>query len=443
MKRRQLELPAVAFLYSKGGFPISDSKRGVKERMRLVVQKFGGSSVSSVEHIRMVAKRVAQTYAQGNQCVVTVSAMGKTTDQLVSLAGQLSNNPPQREMDVLLTTGEQVSIALLSMALQEKGLKAHPMTGWQAGIQTSPIHGRARIEGIDTQRIRHCLEQDEIVVVAGFQGVSEEGEITTLGRGGSDTTAVALAAALRADRCEIYTDVTGVFTADPRMAPLAGKLQEISFEEMLELANLGAGVLHPRSVECAMIHGVPLVVRSSFVDEEGTWVKEAEKMKEELNVRGIAHDLHVARIKVLGLPNQSQALTKLFNNLADHHINVDMIVTSEHDDERIDVAFSVHKDEWKQACQVIESCATELDYIKVLSETNLAKVSVVGAGMVTNPGVAAKMFTSLSDAGVRIKMVSTSEIKISCVIPWDQAKDAVQELHSAFGLDVKEKASVG
>lgn len=408
--------------------------------MGLVVQKFGGTSVGSVERIKKVGERIARTRAKGDQVVVTVSAMGKTTDQLVALAKEISVDPPQREMDVLLTTGEQVSISLLSMALLELGVQACPMTGWQAGIRTDEVHGSARIEQIDTTNILKSLDRGEIVIVAGFQGVSEEGEITTLGRGGSDTTAVALAAALKADRCEIYTDVTGVFTADPRIAPKAGKLSEISFEEMLELANLGAGVLHPRSVECAMTHRVPLVVRSSFVEEEGTWVKEADSMEEELNVRGVAHDLDVARIKVLGLPNRTETLTRLFQKLADARINVDMIVTSEHNDERIDVAFSVHEKESELAGQVIESHREELGHLKILSETGLAKVSAVGAGMVTNPGVAAKMFTSMSDSGIRIKMVSTSEIKISCVIPREQAGKAVRELHTVFGLDVKGSA---
>ncbi|SMO36053.1 aspartate kinase [Melghirimyces algeriensis] len=405
--------------------------------MGLVVQKFGGTSVGSVERIKKVAERIARTQAEGHQVVVTVSAMGKATDELVALATDISDAPPKREMDVLLTTGEQVSIALLSMALMELGVKACPMTGWQAGIQTDSIHGKAKIEHIDTAHIQKALNRGEVVVVAGFQGVSPEGAITTLGRGGSDTTAVALAAALNADCCEIYTDVTGVFTADPRMAPKAQKLQEISFEEMLELANLGAGVLHPRSVECAMTHRVPLVVRSSFENEEGTWVKEAEQMEEERQVRGVAHDLEVARIKVMGLPNRSEHLTLLFNKLANAQINVDMIVTSEHEDERINVAFSVHQDECEQACEEIQSNRDELGYLNVISETGLAKVSAVGAGMVSHPGVAARMFTTLSQSGIHIKMISTSEIKISCVIPQEKATQAVQELHTAFGLDVK------
>ncbi|SFS73108.1 aspartate kinase [Marininema halotolerans] len=405
--------------------------------MGIVVQKFGGTSVGSVERIQKVAERVAQAHAKGNQVVVTVSAMGKTTDELVSLAKQMSDHPPEREMDVLLTTGEQVTIALLSMALMQKGLQAHPMTGWQAGIHTDAIHGKARIDHIDPNKIKKCLDAGEIVIVAGFQGISPDGEITTLGRGGSDTTAVALAASLKAERCEIYTDVTGVYTADPRIAPQASKLTEISYEEMLELANLGAGVLHPRSVECAMTHQVQLVVRSSFCEEDGTMVKEAGQMEEEMNVRGVAHDLHVARIKVLGLPNQSETLSTLFTRLSEATINVDMIVTSEHEQERISVAFSVHEEEGDKAREVILQLQDELGYQDVISETGLAKVSTVGAGMVTNPGVAARMFNTLSEAGIKIKMVSTSEIKISCVIPRDQAQQAVRTLHTAFGLDAK------
>lgn len=411
--------------------------------MGIVVQKYGGTSVASVERIRRVAERVAALHSRGKPCVVTVSAMGKTTDQLIELARQVSSRPPAREMDMLLTTGEQVSIALLAMALAERGVRVRSLTGWQAGIITDAIHGKARIQGIDTRMIRGCLDRGEVVIVAGFQGKTPEGEITTLGRGGSDTTAVALAAALEAEVCEIFTDVTGVFTADPRVVPRAGKMEEISFEEMLELAHLGAGVLHPRSVECAMKYRVPLVVRSSFVEEPGTWVKEAKDMETTRNVRGIAHDMHVARIKVLGLENRIETLSRLFGILGDAHINVDMIVQSEHDAERIDVAFSVSEDEGEMAKEVIEAHREELGYLKVLYETGLAKVSAVGAGMVSRPGVAAKMFATLTDAGIRIKMVSTSEIKISCVIPRDCAVEAVRELHSAFGLDVAGAEMVG
>ncbi|MBA4494610.1 aspartate kinase [Paenactinomyces guangxiensis] len=410
--------------------------------MGIVVQKFGGTSVGSVERIRKVADTVTRTADQGHQVVVVVSAMGKSTDELVDLAFQISERPAPREMDMLLTTGEQVTIALLTMALQERGYKARSMTGWQAGIQTDPVHGKALVKKVDTKPITESLERGEIVVVAGFQGISADGQITTLGRGGSDTTAVTLAAALHADYCEIYTDVTGVYTADPRVVPLARKIDEISYEEMLELAHLGAGVLHPRSVEGALLHQVHLVVRSSFVDEPGTWVKEADMMETELNVRGIAHDLKVARIKVLGLPNRENTLTRLFACLADAHINVDMIVQSEHDHEHIDVAFSVDEGEGEEARQVLQAAKENLGFAKILSESGLAKVSAVGVGMMTRPGVAAKMFATLSEAGIRIKMVSTSEIKISCVVEREDALEAVQRLHHAFGLDAKELAEV-
>lgn len=406
--------------------------------MGIVVQKFGGTSVGSVERIQRVADTVAKTKASGHQVVVVVSAMGKSTDELVELAYQINDRPSPREMDMLLTTGEQVSIALLTMALNARGLSARSMTGWQAGIRTNHVHGKAMVQHVDTMPIMKCLERDEIVVVAGFQGISPDGEITTLGRGGSDTSAVTLAAALQADYCEIYTDVTGVYTADPRVVPNAQKMDEISYEEMLELAHLGAGVLHPRSVESALLNQVQLVVRSSFVDEPGTWVKEADSMETALNVRGIAHDLNVARIKVLGLPNREDTLTRLFSCLAEAHINVDMIVQSEHDSQHVDVAFSVDEAEGEEAKKVLEEAKEELGFVKILSESGLAKVSAVGVGMMTRPGVAAKMFATLSEAGIRIKMVSTSEIKISCVVDREAALDAVRKLHTAFGLDVKE-----
>lgn len=407
--------------------------------MSIVVQKYGGTSVGSVERIRKVAERVAKTKAAGHQCVVVVSAMGKQTDELVNLANGITQHPSPRELDMLLATGEQVTIALLTMALQEIGCSASSFTGWQAGIRTDENHGKALVEYIDTQLLQKCLDQNEVVVVAGFQGVTKSGEITTLGRGGSDTSAVVLAAALGAEVCEIYTDVTGVYTADPRVVPKAQKMDEISYEEMLELAHLGSGVLHPRSVECAMTHRVPLVVRSSFVDELGTWMKEAQEMEETLTARGVAHDLQVARIKVLQLPNDGKSLTRLFDVLAAHYINVDMIVQSEHDQERIDVAFSVSESEGEEAKRVLEQAKQELGFEKILYESNLSKVSLVGVGMMTRPGVAAKMFRTLSDQGIRIKMVSTSEIKISCLIDQSHAVRAVQVLHTAFGLDVKKE----
>lgn len=406
--------------------------------MGVVVQKFGGTSVGNVDRIKKVAARIRRTVHEGHQCVVVVSAMGKQTDELVELAGQISSTPHPREMDVLLTTGEQVTISLLTMALHELGIKARSFTGWQAGMKTDQVHGKAAVLQVDTQRICRSLKEGEVAVVAGFQGISPDGEITTLGRGGSDTSAVTLAAALSADYCEIYTDVTGVYSADPRVVERAQKIDEISFEEMLELAHLGAGVLHPRSVECAMMHGVPLVVRSSFVNEPGTWMKEAKEMEQTLAARGVAHDLQVARIKVLGLPNHQESLSKLFQRLAEAHINVDMIVQSEHDKQRIDVAFSISEADGREAKSLLQKLQSELKYDKLLYEANLAKVSVVGVGMMTRPGVAAKMFTTLSQAGIHIKMVSTSEIKISCLIEEPHALDAIRLLHTAYGLDVKE-----
>ncbi len=408
--------------------------------MGIVVQKFGGTSVGSIERIRKVAERVKGTRNEGHQCVVVVSAMGKSTDELIEMAKQLSPSPPEREVDMLLTTGEQVSISLLTIALQELDVPTRSLTGWQAGIETDEVFGKARITSIQTDRLRPYLDAGEVLVVAGFQGQSPRREITTLGRGGSDTTAVALAAALEADYCEIYTDVAGVFTADPRIAPFAQKLDEISFDEMLELANLGAGVLHPRAVECAKNFGVELVVRSSFTDEPGTRVKEVCEMEQQLKVRGVAHDLDVARIKVLGLPNESDKMADLFSLLAQANINVDIIVQSEHAADTMDVSFSVQEAEAEKAVRVLEECRDELGYERALVESGLAKVSAVGAGMVTHPGVAATMFKTLTDAGIPIKMVSTSEIKISCVIPLDKAKEAVQLVHTAFALDASREA---
>jgi aspartate kinase len=405
-----------------------------RETMGIMVQKFGGTSVGSVDRIRRVAGIVAETVRKGHQVVVVVSAMGKTTDELVALAEQISANPSPREMDMLLSTGEQVSIALMAMALKELGLSARSFTGWQAGIRTEPVHGKARVERVDTRPLLEALERGEVPVVAGFQGISETGEITTLGRGGSDTTAVVLAAALQADFCEIYTDVTGVFSADPRVVPKAKKMNEISYEEMLELAHLGAGVLHPRSVETALLHGVKLVVRSSFKEEEGTWVKEENEMETVLHVRGVAHDLNVARIQVTGMTAREDALTRLFGMLAEERINVDIIVQNEYGG-RLDVSFSVDEPDAERTRKVLEEGRGTLGFDAVSVETGLAKVSVVGVGMMTRPGVAATMFRTLSDAGIRVKMVTTSEIKISCVVEREDAIRAANLLHAAFGLD--------
>lgn len=410
--------------------------------MGIIVQKYGGTSVGSVERIKKVAERVAATKEQGHDCVVVVSAMGKSTDVLVDMAKEICDFPDEREMDMLLTTGEQVSISLLTMALHQLGYSAISLTGWQAGMVTESVHGKARIKNIDNSRIKSELERGRIVIVAGFQGWTEEREITTLGRGGSDTTAVALAGSLQADVCEIYTDVTGVYTADPRIVPGARKLQSISYDEMLELATLGAGVLHPRAVECAKKYNVKLTVRSSFVDEPGTDVEEESNMEQGLIVSGVAHDKNVAKITVVNMPNKVGTLSSLFTALAEEHINVDIIIQSSYDTENTNISFSVTASDLKRTLEVLEQNKARLSFTELLFEEGLAKVSIVGAGMITNPGVAAQMFHQLSEVDVPIKMVSTSEIKVSCVIPADLTEKAVKALHSAFGLDVDTEAVV-
>ena len=411
--------------------------------MGLIVQKFGGTSVGSVERIQHVAKLIQKEMNDGHQLVVTVSAMGKSTDQLVEMAGQISERPSAREMDMLLSTGEQVSIALLTMALHELGLEAVSLTGWQAGIETDEVHGKAKILNIDTERVLGHLRQGKVVIVAGFQGISPDKQITTLGRGGSDTTAVTLAAALEAERCDIFTDVTGVYTADPRIVPEARQLEQISFDEMLELANLGAGVLHPRSVECAKNYGLPLMVRSSFEDVEGTWVKVETDMEEGKVVRGVAHDAGITKVTVKGMVNEIGTLSRLFTTLAEAKINVDIIINqSLKGQEKTNISFSIHNEDLPQTLNVLEQKQASLHYDELVYEEELAKVSIVGAGMISNPGVAAEMFRSLGDAGIEIKMVSTSEIKVSCVVPQNDMAKAIQTLHRTFGLDkVKETSS--
>lgn len=410
--------------------------------MSLIVQKFGGTSVGTVERIEAVARRIASATQAGHSIVAVVSAMGKSTDVLVDMAKQITDMPEPREMDMLLTTGEQVSIALLTMALQAIGQDAVSMIGWQAGITTEDVHMKARIDHVDESPIRQALQEGKVVIVAGFQGVSPSGQITTLGRGGSDTTAVALAAALQADMCEIYTDVDGVYTADPRLVPSAQKLTSVSHDEMLELATLGAGVLHPRAVECAKQHRVHLTVRSSFNEEKGTIIKEEPDMEQGLVVSGIAHDKNVAKITVADLPTKVDAMAKLFAILAKEHINVDIIVQSAYEANTMNVSFSVSGDEVKRTLDVLLAHRETLQFGYAVAEEHLAKVSIVGAGMITNPGVAAQMFNCLADTGVEMKMVSTSEIKVSCVIPMAQMEEAVRSLHTSFELDAKEAAVV-
>ncbi|MCK2017024.1 MULTISPECIES: aspartate kinase [Peribacillus] len=402
--------------------------------MALIVQKFGGTSVGSVEKIKNVANRVIEEAEKGNEVVVVVSAMGKTTDQLVSMACDISGSPSKREMDMLLTTGEQVTISLLTMALIEEGHEAISYTGWQAGMQTESVHGNARILNIDATRIQAQLEEKKIVVVAGFQGNDANGEITTLGRGGSDTTAVAIAAALNADRCDIYTDVTGVFTTDPRYIKGARKLQSISYDEMLELANLGAGVLHPRAVEYAKNYQIPLEVRSSMERESGTIIEEEATMEENLIVRGIAFEDSITRVTIYGLPQSLGALSTIFTTLAKNRINVDIIIQSMTAEDTTNLSFSTKSEDTEAALIVLENNKDQLGFDRVETESGLAKVSIVGSGMVSNPGVAAEMFEVMANTGIQVKMVSTSEIKVSTVVNEKEMVKAVESLHEAFKL---------
>ncbi|MBS4191522.1 aspartate kinase [Bacillus sp. FJAT-49705] len=402
--------------------------------MGLIVLKFGGTSVGNVEKIRNVADRIIEEKNRGNDCIVVVSAMGKSTDELVSLAKEISPNPNKREMDMLLTTGEQITIALLAMALSEQGYPAVSLTGWQAGIKTESVHGNARIIDIDTARLESELGKGSIVIVAGFQGLTKEGAISTLGRGGSDTTAVALAAALRADKCDIYTDVTGVFTTDPRYITDARKLLSVSFDEMLELAHLGASVLHPRAVEFAKNYKIPLEVRSSSEREAGTVIEEEVNMEQNLVVRGIAFENEITRLTVLGLSNSLSALSVIFSELAKNHINVDIIIQSTVADQSTNLSFSIKNEDLIETLKVLENCKQRLNYHQIESEQGLAKVSIVGSGMISNPGVAAKMFEVLSTGNIPIKMVSTSEIKVSTVIEEEKMLQAVQMLHKSFNL---------
>lgn len=402
----------------------------------LIVQKFGGSSVANPDRIRRVARRVVNLHRDGNEVVVVVSAMGDTTDDLIELVRRISSNPPDREMDMLLSTGEQVSIALLAMSIQTMGEKVISMTGWQAGIITSDTHTKARIEDIKTTRLRQELDVGNIVVVAGFQGVNSNNDITTLGRGGSDTTAVALAAALKADLCEIFTDVDGVYTTDPRMVPEARKLESVSYDEMLELAHLGAGVLHPRAVECAKIYNIPLHVRCSFNNEPGTIVEEVNRMEKTLVVTGVAHDLNVAKISIFELPDRPGIAYRIFKTLADASINVDDIVQSSMRDGVTNISFTVTQSDIRRALTLVEEkILTDVGAGGYSHEPEVAKVSIVGAGMVSNPGVAAIMFETLAEEDINLDMISTSEIKISCIIKHVDGERAVKALHRKFKLN--------
>lgn len=400
----------------------------------LVVQKYGGSSVANAERIQAVAKKIAGTVATGKQVVVVVSAMGKTTDTLIEWAAQISTHPDPRELDTLLSTGEMVSCSLMAIALQEHGCHALNFSGPQAGIYTDTTHGQAQITGIHSQRLLRTLREGKIPVVAGFQGLSKTKDVTTLGRGGSDTTAVALAAHLKADRCEIYTDVEGIYTADPRLVPEARKLDQIGYEEMLELANYGVK-MHPRSIELAAVYKVPVLVASSFSNAPGTLIHGDANMEHRNKVRGVAADMNVAKISVLGIPDKPGIAADLFKPLAEAGISVDTIVQNASVDRMTDLTFTVAFTDLEQALAVIKDPAARIGSRGVISQGHLGKVSVVGTGMQNAPGYAARMFFALSQAGINIEMITTSEIRITCIVSEHKVKEAVQALHTTFELE--------
>jgi len=402
--------------------------------MSLVVQKFGGTSVGDADRIRAVADHVARTRRTGNDVVVVVSAMSKTTDQLVRLADDVSSVQPDREVDMLLSSGERITMSLLCMALAELGVDAVSYTGSQAGMITDTVHTRAKILEVRADRLRETIASGGVPVVAGFQGVSLDREVTTLGRGGSDTTAVALAAALGADACEIYTDVSGVFTTDPRIVTEARKLARVSYEEMQEMAATGGRVLALRSVEFARNHNVPLHVRSSFTWEPGTWVEEEDPSMEQAVVTAVTHDLSEAKVTVTGVPDRPGLAAKLFRGLADRNINVDMIVQNISLHGMTDISFTIPESDLPASKDVCEALVPELGATGVVSDDDVARVSLIGVGMKTHPGVTALTFETLAGVGINIEMISTSSIRISCLIRAERAEDAVRALHAAFEL---------
>jgi aspartate kinase len=401
----------------------------------LIVQKYGGTSVAGAERIRAVARRIAATKDKGNQVVVVVSAMGDTTDELIELAYQVAEEPSARELDLLLSTGEIVSSTLLAMALRDMGYEAISLSGAQAGIQTDSAHRQARILKVESRRVIKELETGKIVIVAGFQGVTGEMDITTLGRGGSDTTAVALAASLGASVCQIYTDVDGVYTADPRLAPDARPLAEVGYEEMLELATYGAKVLHPRAVELGELYNVPILVASSFSDKPGTLIHGGAPMEVRNKVMGIAHDLDVAKITVVGVPDRPGIAASIFQPLAQAGISIDTIVQNASIEKITDLTFTVAKSELAEAMRVVKPIAKEIKARECLSDSELGKVSIIGTGMQNTPGYAARMFTTLSERGINIQLITTSEIRITCIIEAAKVEDAVRALHRAFELE--------
>lgn len=399
----------------------------------LIVKKFGGTSVGSSDRIKNVARRIAEEYKKGNDVVVVLSAMGKMTDHLIAQAKEVNPEPQKREMDMLFTIGEQQSVALMAMALDAIGIPAISLNAFQVAMHTTRVYGNARIKKIETERIEHELEAKRVVIVTGFQGINKFDDYTTLGRGGSDTTAVALAAALHADACEIYTDVDGVYTADPRIVKNARKLDEITYDEMLDLATLGAGVLHNRSVEMAKKYGVPLIVRSSLNESEGTVLRE-ETTLERMLISGVALDRNVARISVLGLKDEPGIAFKLFDVLAKANINVDVILQSIGRDGTKDITFTVTRDEADNAVKAIHANKARITVQDITVNKGVSKISIVGAGMMSNPGVAAKMFEALYNVGVNINMISTSEIRVTVIVDETKAEKAMNAVHDAFAL---------
>ena len=397
----------------------------------LIVKKFGGTSVGDQERIMNVARRCAEEYSRGNDVVLVLSAMGKTTDILLKTAREINPKAPKRELDMLMTTGEQTSVALMAIALDSLGIPAISLNAFQVRMETTSVYGNARLKRIDKDRTRHELASRKIVIVTGFQGVNRYEDYTTLGRGGSDTTAVALAAALHADACEIYTDVDGVYTADPRIVPGARKISEITYDEMLDLATCGAGVLHNRSVEMAKKYGVPLVVRSSLNNSEGTIVKEVTSV-ERMLISGVALDENAARISVMGLKDEPGIAFKLFNILAKNNVNVDIILQSIGREKTKDISFTVNEEDVETAIQLIEENKERITFQQVTSNLDVAKVSIVGAGMTSNPGVAAKMFEALYSVGININMISTSEIRITVLVKKKDGEKAMNAIHDAF-----------
>ncbi len=409
--------------------------------MAIVVQKYGGSSMANADKIRNVARRIAEAHKKGNKVVAVVSALGDTTDDLIGLAKQINANPEPREMDLLLSTGEIVSSTLMAMALHAMGFKAVALSGPQAGISTDSSFSRARILGIEPKRIIKEIDKGNIVIVAGFQGMTAEMDVTTLGRGGSDTTAVALAASLKARICEIYTDVEGVYTADPRIVEEARKLEDIGYEEMLEMATSGAKVVHHRAVELGEVYNMPILVASSFVDTPGTIIHGGKNMEARNKVRGIAHDLDVAKITVTGVPDRPGIAAAIFQPLAKAGISVDTIVQNASANNITDLTFTVSRNDLSKAISIVKPVAKEIGAKECLSDSRLGKVSIIGTGMQNTPGYAAKMFQTLFEQGINIQLITTSEIRITCIISEDKIKEAVKALHKAFALEQSKAGS--